>query len=190
MAIIRFYGDLKQFGTKYKINATTGAEALRCLIIQLPGLRKKIMNGWYRVRIAKEDIRDENQLISSMNMPISDNSTIHIVPQVEGAKNNGVFSTIAGAVLVVAGVVVSVVSKGALSPIGKGMISAGVGLMVGGVIMMLTRLPNSDTSGGNKNNNTSFSNLDNSNSQGSPVPVLYGRMMVSPCTLSEGLQTY
>lgn len=190
MAIIRFYGDLKQFGTKYKINASTGAEALRCLIIQLPGLRKKIMDGWYRVRIAKEDIRDENQLTSSMHMPIANNSTIHIVPQVEGAKNNGVFSVIAGAVLIVAGLVVSVVSKGALSPLGKGMISAGVGMMIGGIVMMLTRLPSTDPDEGKKNNNTSFSNLDNSNTQGSPVPILYGRMMVSPCTLSEGLQTY
>ncbi|WP_255324518.1 tail assembly protein [Budvicia aquatica] len=79
-----------------------------------------------------------------------------------------------------AGIVVGVMAgwTGIGASIGVAMIGAGVGMMMGGIAMMLTKTPKTNTDSGSTNNNTSFSNLDNTVAQGQPLPLAYGRMMI------------
>jgi predicted phage tail protein len=182
VAIIKFYGNLKQFGDKFRINADTAAEALNGLYCQVNGLKKHIMNGHFRVRINRHDINDDN-LQFGLHSKIPQDAAIHIVPKIAGAKNGGIFSFIAGAAMIIVGVV-----AGVTTGVGFALVAAGVGLMLGGVAQMLTKLPKTDKSAdGDTNKNTYFSDLDNTIAQGVPIPLCYGEMKIGSKVLSQGL---
>ena len=183
MAIVRLYGDLKQFGDKFSMNIETASEGLNGLYCQIAGLRQRIIDGWFHVRINGVDITDEN-LAVGLHSRLPENAVIHIVPHVAGAKSGGIFGFIAGAALFVGGLIVGV-STG----IGFGLVAAGVGLMLGGVAQMLTQLPKTEKKSTDSNRNTYFSNLDNTMAQGAPVPLIFGRMRVGSKVLSQGLET-
>lgn len=80
-----------------------------------------------------------------MNHPAG-NADIRIAPIILGSKNSGVFSIILGAVLVVAGIVVTGMSFGAAAPIGAALISAGVAMIAGGVVQLLSPSPKGSAS--------------------------------------------
>lgn len=183
MAKIRLYGYLKQFGDKFDMNIETAAEGLNGLYCQIAGLRQRIIDGWFHVRINGVDITDEN-LAVGLHSRLPENAVIHIVPHVAGAKSGGIFGFIAGAALVVAGVIADVAPG-----VGFGLIAAGVGLMMGGVAQMLTRMPKTEKKSTDSNRNTYFSNLDNTMAQGAPVPLIFGRMKVGSKVLSQELET-
>lgn len=155
---------------------------MSCLYYQLDGFKQKIMNGWFRVRINRNNINSDN-LKSAMHTKLTDNTVIHITPKVAGAKNGGIFSVIAGAAFVVAGFVYG-------GAIGFGLMAGGAGLMIGGVAQMLTRTPKTKTTTNDDGKkSTSFSNLDNTAAQGSVMNVICGRIMVGSRVLSEGVET-
>ena len=183
MATVRFYGDLQRYGRQFKLDVLTAGEALHALFLQIPGLRQHVQNDFYRVRIAGNDIC-EDDLQFGMTSILKSDDVIHIIPAAIGA--GGVFQAIAGAVLVVAGAVLTYFGQGW---IGVPMIGAGVGMMMGGIAMMLTKTPKTNKDDGGSNNNTSFSNLDNTIAQGQPLPLCYGRMMIGSKVLSQGLMT-
>lgn len=178
MAIVRLYGNLKQYGDKFNLNVETAAEAMNGLYCQIKGLKQKIMDGYFRVRINGVDMNEDN-LQFGLHSRIPQNAVIHIVPQVAGAKG-GFLSAIAGAVMVVVGAWTGQ----------YWLVGMGVGMMVGGVAMMLTKLPKTDKSAdGGTNKNTYFSNLDNTIAQGAPVPLCYGLIKIGSKVLSQGLET-
>jgi predicted phage tail protein len=183
MAIVRLYGNLKQYGDKFNMSVETAAEAMNGLYCQIKGLKQQIMDGYFRVRINGVDMNADN-LQFGLHSRIPQDAVIHIVPQVAGAKG-GIFSFIAGAVMVVAGVVVGITTGTGLA-----LVAGGAGLMLGGVAQMLTKLPKTDKSAdGSTNKNTYFSNLDNTIAQGAPVPLCYGLTKIGSKVLSQGLDT-
>ncbi|MBK5072239.1 tail assembly protein [Budviciaceae bacterium BWR-B9] len=180
MAIVRLYGDLERYGRKFNLNVINAAEAIRALTLQIPGLRQHMQSDYYRVRIAGNDI-NENALQAGMLSVLKETDVIHIIPRALGAKNAmGILQFVAGAAMVVVGIYTQ----------NYGLVGAGVGLMLGGVATMLTKMPKTKTAEeGATNNNTAFSNLDNTIAQGQPVPLCYGRMMIGSKVLSQGLST-
>lgn len=183
MAIIRFYGNLKQYGDKFNMSVETAAEAMNGLYCQIKGLKKQIMDGYFRVRINGVDMSEDN-LQFGLHSRIPQDAVIHIVPKTEGAKG-GAFSFIAGAVMFVVGAIFY------WTPMGYPLMAAGLGLMIGGVAMMLTKLPKTDKSAdGGTNKNTYFSNLDNTIAQGAPVPPCFGKIKIGSKVLSQGLEIF
>lgn len=183
MATVKFYGNLKQYGDKFKMSADTAAQALNGLYAQVSGLKQSIMDGYFRVRINKQDVT-EDTLQFGLHSKLPEDAVIHIVPRIAGNKNNGMFSVIAGAVMVIAGAFLW------WTPVGAPMIMAGVGLMISGVAQMLTKIPKTgELSDGVTNKNTAFSNLNNTIAQGSAVPLCYGKMMIGSKVLSQGIET-
>ena len=67
MVTVRFYGDLKQFGTVFKLDIGSVPEAIRALVTQIPGLREHIERGSYKVRVDGKYIGDEGVLRSELN---------------------------------------------------------------------------------------------------------------------------
>lgn len=179
MAIVKFYGNLKQYGDKYKINADTAAEALNCLYLQIKGLKDDIKKGFFRVRINKKDV-SEKTIQFGLQSQLPSNSVIHIVPVAAGAKSGGILGVIAGAVMVVVGC-----WSGQYWLAGMG-----VGMMVGGVAMMMTKTPKmKDNASDAEKKSTSFSSLGNTVAQGAPVPLAYGKIMVGSKVESQGVET-
>ena len=179
MVTVRFYGDLKQFGTVFKLDIGSVPEAIRALVTQIPGLREHIEKGSYKVRVDGRYIGDEG-VHSEVN------STLHLTPVVKGAgKNGGLLQVVVGVVMIVAAVFYP-----PLAPYAAAMISAGTGLILGGVAQLLTKMPKAEgfkDSGDLKS--SSFSNLANMTAQGAPVPLIYGKMMVGSKVLSQGVRS-
>ncbi|WP_413724642.1 tail assembly protein [Sodalis sp. RH16] len=190
MATVRFYGDLKRFGSEFQLDVETGAEALRALLIQIPGLRQHISEGRYKVRVGEKQLTMDT-LDKGMHARLKRKTEIRITPVVAGAKNGGLFQTILGSALIAIGVVVTGMTFGSAAAVGGALISVGIGLAAGGVAQMLTKTPKTSTSSNADNGtaNNYFSSLENVVGQGDPVPLLYGRMRVGSHVISQGLIT-
>ena len=130
MVNVRFYGSLKQFGTKFRLDCKTPAEVVQALTSQIPKLRQFIQQGLFTVRVGQEYL-DNRYLEQGLNQHLKDNSTVHFTPVLKGSKKAGLFQTIVGAVMVVVGAFTSWAGGAAL-------IAGGIGLMAGGVAQMLT----------------------------------------------------
>ena len=179
MVTVRFYGDLKQFGTVFKLDIGSVPEAIRALVTQIPGLREHIEKGSYKVRVDGKYNGDEG-----VHSEVS--STLHLTPVVKGAgKNGGLLQVVVGVVMIVAAVFYP-----PLAPFAAAMISAGTGLVLGGVAQLLTKMPKAE---GFKDSDdlksSSFSNLANMTAHGAPVPLIYGKMMVGSKVLSQGVRS-
>lgn len=190
MATLRLYGDLQRFGKRFDLSIKTAAEGLYALYLQIPGLRQKIQEGWYQVRIAGKDVTPDD-VTARLHEPLPAGAVIHIVPRMEGAGNGGALQFVLGAVLTVVGVVLSVGSYGMLSEIGAPMASAGIAMMAGGVVQMLTPTPKSPSMNAADNGKASvyFSSVDNMIAQGNPVPIPYGEIMCGSRVISQEITT-
>lgn len=184
MARFCLHGDLKRFGRRFDICIKTAAEGLHALYLQIPGLRQRIQEGWYQVRIAGRDAAPDN-VTARLHEPLPAGAVIHIVPRMEGAGNGGAFQFVAGAVLAVVGYALGWTGVGAV--VG----SIGVSMMVGGVVQMLTPKPQSPSTSHADNGKASvyFSSVDNMVAQGNPVPIPYGEIMCGSRVISQEITT-
>ncbi|MDU1655845.1 MAG: tail assembly protein, partial [Leclercia adecarboxylata] len=101
----------------------------------------------------------------------------------------GLFQTILGAVMVVAGIVVSGLSAGWASPVGGAMISAGIGMMAGGIYQMLSPQPKGLQGRDDPDNKPSyaFGGAVNTLAMGNPVALLYGEREIGGAIISAGI---
>jgi len=180
---IRLYGKLgAKFGRVHRLAVNSAAEAIRALGSQLRGFeafltQSKDMGFGYAVFYGKRNI-GEDELRN-----LTENDEIRFAPIVFGAKNGGVFQIIIGAVLIVAGALLS------WTPIGPLLVKVGISLVIGGIIQLLTPVPKGSAAKDSPNNQASFAfnGPINTQAQGNPVQVLYGESIVGSAVLSAGI---
>jgi predicted phage tail protein len=185
---IRLYGKLgAQFGRVHRLAVENTAEAIRALCVLMPGFERELMTSRdrgvrYACFLGKKNIGRDDLVLSGGA------EDIRIAPVLAGAKSGGVLQFIAGAVLVVAGYLVTTLSYGWAAPVGGAMIKMGVAMMIGGVVQMLSPQPRSNASATTENGASyNFTGAVNTTAQGNPVPVLYGRMIVGSAVISAGI---
>ncbi len=189
LTTIRLYGALgARFGRVHRLAVQTSAEAVKALCINLDGLESFLMNAKKngmtfavfrgRRNIGEQDFKE-----------LGGDSDIRIAPVLEGAKKAGLFQTILGAVMVVAGIVVSGLSAGWASPVGSAMISAGIGMAAGGIYQMLSPQPKGLQGRDNPDNKPSyaFGGAVNTLAMGNPVALLYGEREIGGAIISAGI---
>lgn len=189
LTTIRLYGALgARFGRVHKLAVQTTAEAVKALCINLDGLESYLMNAkkngmTFAVFRGKRNIGIEDY------QNLAGNSDIRIAPVMEGAKKAGIFQTILGAVMVVAGIVVTGLSYGWASPVGGAMISAGIGMMAGGIYQMLSPQPKGLQVRDDPDNKPSyaFGGSVNTLAMGNPVAILYGEREIGGAIISAGV---
>lgn len=194
MVRVKFYGNLKRFEPNEPIvlEVSSFKELMSGLLSQIQGLSQHLRKGYYKVRIGKRYLSEE-QIKTNPTMTLADDCTVHFTPVVVGAGKSGVLSIVAGALLIGAAFM--------LGPMGFGMVqgmtammmgSMGASLLLGGAMQMLTRPPDMNTklSDSEKQQSTSFSNIRNLTPQGRPIPLLYGKMMTSLILISQGIDTF
>lgn len=179
MRTVHLHGHLgEKFGKTYTLDIETPREAVRALSVQLPGFSDVIKAGnWHVVRGPLEQ-RDE-VTEDGLEVALGGQNEIHFIPVIEGA-NSGWVSFIVGAVLVIAGVVTG----------NPALIGAGIGLMVGGVIQLTTKMPGvDDSTKGSVDERASylFNGPTNQSAQGVAVPRGYGRLLVGSIVVSAGI---
>lgn len=184
---IRLFGSLgKKFGEVHRFSVRTPAEAVRALCVNFPKFEKELRdskdkNVAYKVKVDSREID-----ASELKFPSS--KEIHFSPIIMGAGNaTGKF--IVGAVLIVAGLIITGGTYGAGAPLGTAMINVGIGFMIGGVFQMLSPVPKGQDPQESPDDKPSyvFNGPVNTTAQGEPVPIGYGRMIIGSAVISAGI---
>lgn len=180
----------KTFGKTHHRLISTVHEATRALAATIPNFEKFMISSQRRGLTYSVFKGKKNISIDELGFPVTDD-VIRIVPVIIGSKQGGVLQTILGAVLVVVGAVVGVLTSwtGVGGVIGSGMVTAGIGLMAGGVIQMLSPQAAGLASKQDADNKPSyaFGSVTNTAAQGYPVPLLYGKRRIGGAIISAGI---
>lgn len=189
MTVIELSGSLaKQFGKTHKRLVRTKAEAIHALCKTINNFERYLNNSKLRGLTFAVFVGKKNVGIDELGYPVTDD-VIKIVPVIIGSKQAGVLQTIIGAVLVVVGVVIGVMSSGTLSAVGFGMAKLGAAMALGGVIQMLSPQTAGLSSKQDADNQASyaFGGVTNTAAQGYPVPLLYGKRRIGGAIISAGI---
>ncbi|WP_237610842.1 tail assembly protein [Actinobacillus pleuropneumoniae] len=193
MAKITFHGDLKRFiDEPFELDVNNFRELMNGLLTQIQGFREHLRNGYYKVRIGKNYLNND-QLQTNPMIALDDKSSIHFTPVIAGAgKGMGIGQLVLGVVLVAAAFYTGGASLLAWSSGATMMGAMGASLILGGAISLLSKTPemSSGVKEGEKKQSTSFSNIRNLTPQGRPIPLLYGRMLTSLVLISQGIETF
>lgn len=184
---IRLYGKLgARFGRVHRMAVSSAAEAIRALGSQIRGfdayLTQSKDNGLgYAVFYGKNNL-SEGELAYPAGK-----EEIRIAPILLGAKNGGVFQIILGAVLVIVGTILEPYTAG----LSTALVTMGYGMIVGGVVQLLTPMPKGRSSQDKADNTPSYSfnGPINTQAQGNCVPVLYGELIVGSAVVSASINT-
>lgn len=191
LTTIRLYGSLgARFGRVHKLAVQTSAEAVKALCVNFDGLEGYLMN-------AKKNGMTFAVFRGKRNIGVQDfkglagDSDIRIAPIMEGAKKAGMFQTILGAVMVVAGVIVGVATgwTGVGLTFGAGLILSGASMMAGGLYQMLSPQPKGLQGRDDPDNKPSyaFGGSVNTLAMGNPVALLYGEREIGGAIISAGV---
>lgn len=202
---IRVYGELAMFmGVKSFIaEARDAAEAMRYLLVNFAGLEAHMAQHDYRVLVGGYSISEEE-----ISHPVGQN-IIRIIPVVAGA--GGVGKIIAGVAIVALSLLFAPFAGLAIATgftLGSAAVTAGVGigisLALGGVAQLLSPVPRiappSMASSGtapstmreselDPQKSYSFTGIQNTSTQGVPVPIIYGETIVGSVVISANIST-
>ncbi len=189
LTTIRLYGVLgARFGRVHRLAVQTSAEAVKALCINLDGLESYLLNA-KKNGMTFAVFRGRRNIGADDFKNLAGSTDIRIAPVMEGAKKAGLFQTILGAVMVVAGIVVTGMTFGSAGVIGAGMVSAGIGMMAGGIYQMLSPQPKGLQGRDNPDNKPSyaFGGSVNTLAMGNPVALLYGEREIGGAIISAGI---
>ncbi|MAX33216.1 MAG: phage tail protein [Halomonadaceae bacterium] len=179
MKTIYLHGALgARFGGPFSLDVRDPAEAARALASQLPGFRQAVEAGdWHVVRGPLDDGNSLDE--EGLTLALGRQDEVHFLPVTAGA-GDGLFNTIAGAVIFTVGAVTG-------NPY---LMATGGAMAIGGVVQMTTTMPGVDYDGRERPEQRSsflFDGPTNTSTQGLPVPVVYGRIRTGSVVISAGL---
>lgn len=187
MREIRIYGALAKFLKRrvFRAEVASAAEAVRFLVANFPAVEKHMADQHYRVSLGERDI-DSTELHDPAGQQV-----IKIVPVVAGAGAVG--KILAGVALIALSFVPGLQgvalfgSKILLSTV---LLGVGSSLALGGVAQLLTPTPTLPTGTDSPNDprkSYSFSSIQNTSRQGTPVPICYGEIITGSVVISAGI---
>jgi len=183
LTTIKLYGALRQFGREFRLSVRSPAEAIKALCVQIPGFERFLSNAKSRgiefaVFRGKTNIREDE-------LSFGGDGDIRIAPIIVGSKRDGVVNTIVGAVLIVAGVLLTP----AFPMFGPLLVNAGIAMVAGGVIQMLSpQAKGLKTSAAPENTpGYAFGSAKNTTASGNPVPLCYGKRRVGGAIISAAI---
>lgn len=207
---IRVYGELAKFmGVRsFMAEARDVAEAVRYLLVNFAGLEGHMVQHDYRILVGGYSISEKE-----ISYPIGQD-VIRIIPVVAGAGGKrGLGQILAGVAIIGLSILTAGLfgfALGGAAGLGTfGTIGVGIGasLALGGVAQMLTPVPRiappaamsgySSTYTPQTMRETemdpqksySFSGIQNTSVQGTPVPIIYGETIVGSVVISANIST-
>lgn len=189
LTTIRLYGPLgARFGRVHKFAVQTSMEAVKALSVNFDGFEDYMHNAKSNGMVFAV-FRGKRNIGLEDFKSLGGNDDIRIAPVMEGAKKAGLFQTILGAIMVVAGGIMTYVSGGTASPMAAGLITSGLAMMAGGIYQMLSPQPKGLQGRDDPDNKPSyaFGGAVNSLAMGNPVPVLYGEREIGGGIISAGI---
>lgn len=190
LTTIRLYGALgARFGRVHKLAVQTSAEAVKALCINFDGLEDYLMNA-KKNGMTFAVFRGKRNIGVQDFQELAGDSDIRIAPVMEGAKKAGMFQTILGAVMVVAGLALGPAGWGVIgATMAGGLIAGGVSSMAGGIYQMLSPQPSGLQMRQDADNKPSyaFGGAVNTTAMGNPVALLYGVREIGGAIISAGI---
>jgi predicted phage tail protein len=188
MRTVILLGELgKRYGTRHRLDISTPAEAIRALSANFKDFAAFVSssherNVGYRVLNMREDVD-----IDHLHDPAS--YQLAIVPVVAGSKN-ALTSILLGTALIAAAFLTGGASLAATgitfsSLAGQIVFGIGVSMALSGVAQLLAPVPTKPDA--EETNSYVFNGAVNTTSQGQPVPIGYGRMIVGSAVISSGI---
>jgi len=182
---IRLYGKLAKFIGKRVLHAdvANAAEAVRFMVANWPELEQHMADQHYRVSVGSYDLAEDE-----LHDPAG-SQDIKIIPVVAGAGAVG--RILAGVALIALSFIPGL---GTIAGIAISQIAFGIGasLVLGGVAQLLTpvpKIPQGGNSDQDPRKSYSFSGIQQTSRQGTPVPVVYGETLVGSVVISAGIDT-
>jgi len=211
---IKLYGPLAKFvgQRKFLAEISSAGEAIRMLLANFPGLERHMADQYYKVIVDNHESD-----LDEINYPASQTIKIvpviggaggvgKIIAGVALVAAAVVLGPVGGGFLGLGMGVGGGVGFGALGTIASSLIGAvGGALILGGVSQLLSPTPQigqigpaSMNPGGGRNTTSegtemdpqesySFSGIQNTSRQGTPVPVVYGETIVGSVVISAGI---
>lgn len=188
---IKLYGRLAKFvGAKVlEADVATAAEAVRFLLANWPQLEQHMADQHYRVKVGAEDLPLDTAP-DELHYPAGA-AEISIIPVVAGAGAVG--RIIAGVALVAAALLFAPGAALASSAFTLGSqavtVVAGIGLSLalGGVAELLMPVPKTSKDEADPRKSFSFSGIQNTSRQGTPVPFIGGEVICGSVVISAGI---
>lgn len=184
---IKLYGRLAKFIGKRVLEAdvASAAEAVRFLLANFPELERHMADQHYRVSVGGFDLAEEE-----IHYPVGQ-EPIKIIPVVAGAGAVG--RIIAGiALIALSFAIIPLGIAAAGSGIATLVGGIGASLVLGGIAQLLSPVPTLPTGAGSDKDprkSYSFSGIQNTSRQGTPVPIVYGETVVGSVVVSAGIDT-
>ena len=202
MRAVKVYGQLaKRLGQRvFRADVASPAEAVRFLCANFPGLDQWLIDSeqdgiGYRVTAGRTKVDEQD-----FSMACSDDRVISITPVLAGAGAAGKI------LLGIALIALSFVSFGAGAWAGIGgfagtaawsaagsmaALKLGAGLLIMGVAELISPSPKMAMKADDprKLQSYSFSGIQNTSVQGTPIPCVYGKMFVGSILLSASIAT-
>ncbi|MGE8328907.1 tail assembly protein [Pseudomonas urmiensis] len=185
MTTIKLSGPLlRRFGRTHRrlIDSGTVTEVFSALRATLSGFEDEVKRlDSLGMRFA---IFRNGKNIGQKDFERGGSQEIRIVPIVVGSKRGGILQTIVGAVMIVAGVFLSA------TPFGAPLIGAGIGLVAGGVIQMLSPQAKGLSQSAAPENLPSyaFGSAKNTTASGNPVPICIGERRWGGAVISASIR--
>lgn len=191
------YGDLgKKFGERKVFNVLSLNELFRALSSNCPQFRRYLhlqekRGVFYQIIVNEKQISCPHQ----MNNNFHSNTTVKIIPVPLGNfgsgigssnKTNSALALGIGTLFIVAGAFM--LANPVLAPIGVALIFGGVSLLAMGVIGLLSPQPKFQPEDERKGSYL-FDGMIEAARQGSPVPLVYGRMLINGLTINSTIRT-
>lgn len=188
MKTIILLGELgRRYGRRHKLDIKTPAEAVRALMANFKDFGSFVAssherNVGYKVLSVRDELGEDE-----LHNPAG--KTITIAPVVAGA-GGGLGKILIGAALIAAAILVPGLGAVALfgsTTLASVAFSIGVSMALGGVAQLLAPTPPSTGPQDEQEPSYVFDGAVNTTSQGYPVPVGYGRLVVGSAVISAGI---
>lgn len=175
----------RMFGREHRRQLDTGStwEAFSALRNTVPGFREEIERAARHGQRYAVFRNRRNEGTDAFEL--GGTREIRIVPVLAGSKRGGMMQTIIGAVLVIAGVVLSPFTGGSSMTLTQ----IGAALMIGGVIQMLSPQAKGLKGRQDTENQPSyaFGGAVNTTAMGNPVALGYGKRRIGGAIVSAGI---
>jgi predicted phage tail protein len=178
----------KRFGRKYVLDINGVRDAMSALCNMKPGFEQFLRQAEERGLDFAVFVDDRNLAEAELDLKDSSAGDIRIMPIIQGSKQAGMFQTLLGVALIVAGMF----SGGSTTGLGIALIAGGVAVGLGGVVQMLSPTTKANTNDKNEDGNNpsyGFGGAVTTIAQGNPYPLLYGEREIGGAVESGGIYT-
>lgn len=175
---IRVYGTLaKVIGCRTLRAAVSSVpEAMRFLMANFPEVEGHLKGRFFKVKVSSWDLTEDE-----LKAPIGRTEDVHIIPAICGAGGNDPLTGIlAGTALIGIGLLIPFT--------GPLLIPLGLGLVLNGVAGMLSPTPEVEEKENDPSRSYNFSGIQQTASEGIPVPLVYGDIFTGSVVLSVGIE--